>query len=125
MIINEKKIPNDVLKWIEQNNDEILLTRVTKTLKKIQPKSVVTFSDNSWEFTNFYTLLGFSKVSTGTPSYFYIDRYNFDGRINRLNMQKHLLVSRGAPEYLTESEIATTMGLSRVWDCGHTKWIWK
>lgn len=94
-------------------------------VKNFDPSEVVTFSDNTWGFTDFYEKIGFLRESFGKPSYFYIDRYNFDGRINRMNMQKHRLVAQGAPRTLTETQIATSIGLSKVWDCGHTKWIWK
>lgn len=89
------------------------------------PECVITFSDNTWGYTNFYQWLGFVRESHGAPGYFYLNRNHFAGRINRMSLQKHKLIEAGFDEKLTEKEIAFVLGLSRVWDCGHSKWIYK
>jgi len=96
---------------------------LSRFIKDVDPAVIITFSNNCWGYTDFYNKIGFELVSRGNPGYFYIDRYNFSERINRMNVQKEKLVAEGFDPTQSEKQIMTGLGLSRVWDCGHSKWI--
>lgn len=87
---------------------------------------VVSYSDNAWGFTSFYSSIGFINVSTGSPGYSYIDLTSKEkGRLTRMRFQKHKLRAIFDDIDLAKSEytIMQEQGYDRVWDCGHSKWI--
>ncbi len=94
-------------------------------LKKYKISKITSFSDNTWGYTTFYEKLGFKLISKGTPGYYYVNLLNPSEIIPRMQVQKHKLVRMGYDSNLTEIEIMESRGFSRVWDCGHSKWVYK
>jgi len=90
-------------------------------LKRHNPESVLSYSDNRWGTGVVYQKLGFEKKSI-TPGYFYTDYKN---RFSRLQYQKHKLVADGADKSLTEWQIMQQRGYDRIWDCGQTLWVYQ
>jgi hypothetical protein len=86
---------------------------------------LITYSDNSWGFTDFYPKLGFKKISDGSPGYHYINLSSPTQRINRMNFQKHKLqhLLENFDSSLTEYNNMLNHGYDRVWDCGHSKYV--
>lgn len=92
----------------------------------VNPATVVSYSDNCWGYTEFYGRLGFTKISNGSPGYSYIYLNTPAVRINRMRFQKHKLKNMIATydPTMTEYQNMQLAGYDRVWDCGHTKWVW-
>lgn len=89
------------------------------------PAKVTSFSDNTWGYTEFYSKLGFTLESRGKAGYSYVDRFrDVHTVINRMQVQKHKLVKQGYDSDLTEVQIMKVRGFTRLWDCGHSKWVW-
>ncbi len=88
-------------------------------IKDVNPNSVVSYSDNRWGSGEVYKHIGFSKVSHGTPNYWYF-LPNQTKRIHRYSLRKN----KNDDPNLTEYENRLKQGYKRVWDCGHAKWIW-
>lgn len=91
------------------------------------PTRIVSYSDNNWGLTTFYHKLGFELESIGTPGYSYIDLRAGRGiRMNRINFQKHKLSEKFESVDLTktEYEIMLDNHHDRVWDTGHSRWVW-
>lgn len=84
---------------------------------------LVTYSDNQWGFSESYTAIGFTKISSGTPGYCYINLYKDQERLNRLQFQKHRLHGKLKvfDPAMTEYENMLVNGYDRIWDCGHSK----
>lgn len=96
-------------------------------LRNYSPSKVVSYSDNSWGLTDFYSRLGFVCESIGAPGYSYINLCSSDRtRINRLNFQKHKIVKKFnvVNASKTEYEIMLENQFDRVWDTGHARWVW-
>lgn len=88
-------------------------------VQSVKPTQVISYSDNRWSNGGLYANLGFTKISTGSPSYWYF-LPNSLNRIHRFGLRKNKEDDRT----LTEYENRRAQGFSRIWDCGHSKWIW-
>ena len=90
--------------------------------KHYSPNKIYSYSDNRWTDpnNNMYLKLGFKKVSSSSPGYFYTK--DFLSRIHRYNFNKGALKKLGANMSKTEKEIMGELGYSRIWDCGSTKY---
>ena len=72
-----------------------------------------------------YNKLGFKFINTTSPNYHYISK-NYKTLFNRMSFQKHKL-PKILPNFnpdLSEWENMRLNGYDRIWDCGHSKWIW-
>jgi hypothetical protein len=85
-------------------------------------KEITTYADLRWSYGNLYESLGFTYSGTTTPNYWYIVN---NKRVHRFGYQKHTLKDRlnVFDENLTEWENMKANGYTRVWDCGHLKYI--
>ena len=87
--------------------------------------SIISYADRRYSMGQLYDKLGFTKVGTGGPSYFYFnDRETIH---NRIKFQKHkleLLLDSFDPN-LTEWENMKNNGYDRVWDCGTLVYMFK
>lgn len=88
-------------------------------IKSYTPTTVISYADNRWSEGELYSTLGFSKVSNGTPNYWYFKPPE-PQRIHRFTLRK----SKADNSNLTEREIRKNQGFLRVWDCGSSKWVW-
>lgn len=89
-------------------------------LSEHDPDQVVSFSDNRWSMGNIYKSLGFERQHSGTPNYWY-----FRPNDNKLYHRYSLRKNSQDQQNLTEWENRVTQGWNRIWDCGHTKWLYK
>jgi len=87
------------------------------------PKSVVSYSDRRFFNGEVYRKLNFEFVSNTVPCYFYIKNKNI---YTRMMFQKHKLgqLLEKYDSTMTEWSNMSQNGYDRIWDCGHTKWIW-
>ena len=94
-------------------------------VKKYKPSKITTYSDRRWSHGKLYKTLGFSFVSNTPPNYFYI-KYGKIERLHRYNFTKHRLEKKldKFDKNLTEWENMQLNGYDRVWDCGHSKWVY-
>lgn len=88
------------------------------------PKSVITYSDKSWNAGSVYKSIGFSYSHTAPPGYKYTTDYlHFESRVK---YQKHKLKEQlqSFDSNLTEWENMQANGFDRIWDCGNDVWFW-
>jgi len=79
---------------------------------------LITWSDNRWSAGKVYAACGFEKKAELPPDYSYV----YKGlRLPKQSCTKKVLLSRGAVGN-TESEMAKSLGYSRIWDCGKIRW---
>jgi hypothetical protein len=90
-----------------------------------KPNSVVSYSDRRYFSGETYLKLGFEFVDNTPPNYHYIiDGYStLQSRINwqKAKLDKKLLTF---DPKLSEWENMRANGFDRIWDCGHSKWVW-
>ena len=95
-------------------------------IKKYNPATVVSYSDRRYFSGETYLNLEFSFVDNTPPNYHYIiDGYDtLQSRINwqKAKLEKKLLTF---DKTISEWENMKINGFDRIWDCGHSKWIWK
>lgn len=84
-----------------------------------KPKRVITYADLRYSNGEVYKNLGFHKISTSTPNYFYVK--NGGKRFNRFKFRKSELVKEGFSIELSESKIMEERGYYRIYDCGNIK----
>lgn len=98
--------------------------KLIKSLRVLtEVKRIVTFSDNEVSTGKSYATLGFTRDGDVRPDYKYVVRGE---RVHKFNYRKSRF--RDDPELqfedgLSESQLATLNGLTRVWDCGKVKWV--
>lgn len=92
-------------------------------VKKYNPDSIISYCDLRWGTGNLYQKLGFTKYAgIVRPSYSYTD---FVNRYHRSKFTKKRLCKTKDDVFKTEKELANSMKLYRIWDCGQDKWVWK
>jgi hypothetical protein len=90
--------------------------------RKYQPAEVFSYCDLRYFIGNVYRALNFDYVYTTKPGYSYCKGIK---RFNRLQFTKQRLIQKGHDANLTEWQIMQNLGYDKIWDCGHSKWIWK
>ena len=91
---------------------------------------IKSFADRRWTTdptNNLYTKLGFEFDSYVPPSYWYYNpKISTIERFHKFGFRKqHLHKQYGLPLTLTEREMTTTLGYTRIWDCGLIKYIYR
>ena len=92
----------------------------SKFIKEYDPEIVVSYSDNRWNTGKVYEHLGMVKEKETVPGYWYFYGSQCE-RIHRFSLRKN---KNDDPE-LTEWENRVRQGYNRIWDCGHTLWIYR
>ncbi len=83
---------------------------------------IISWSDNRWSEGEVYRALGYTLDKELPPDYFY-----FDGQgktYSKQSCQKKCLLKKGAVGN-TEWEMAQSLKLDRIWDCGKKTWVKK
>lgn len=97
-------------------------SRLFKALKGYAKKEgygqIVSWSDNRWSEGNVYKKMGFTLKEDLKPDYSYVDGPN---RLSKQSCNKKKLINKGAVGD-TELEMASSLGLKRIWDCGKKTW---
>ena len=92
------------------------------------PLIIKSFADRRWTLdinNNIYTKLGFVIDKKLMPDYRYV-KNNVMQRIHKFNCRKQILSKKyNLPLTMTEKEMANTIGMYRIWDCGLIKYIWR
>lgn len=91
-------------------------------IKNNNPDIIFSYCDLRYFDGKIYKSLGFEYDKTTKPGYFYSKNGK---RYHRLNFTKKKLVELGYDKNKTEEQIMTELGYDKIWDCGHSKWIWK
>ena len=104
-----------------------LFKHFTRNYPFIEIKS---FADRRWTTdptNNLYTKLGFEFDSYVPPSYWYYNpKINPYIRFHKFGFRKqHLHKQYGLPLTMTEREMTTALGYTRIWDCGLIKYVYK
>ena len=91
---------------------------------------IKSFADRRWTTdpdNNLYTKLGFEFDSYVPPSYWYYNpKINPYIRFHKFGFRKqHLHKQYGLPLTMTEREMTTALGYTRIWDCGLIKYVYK
>ena len=82
-------------------------------IKNYNPIRIVSYSDKDWSIGNLYYQLGFSNINESLPDYKYVVD---NKRVHKSNFKKSKL------KYTcTEKEYIISIGVSKIWDCGKTK----
>ena len=102
---------------------------LSHVLKNHEIKNFITYSDIRWsgydEKETVYYKNNMVFVGYTSPSYWYMDKKNYNHRINRFNFRKSKLVSEGFDSNKTEWEIMQERGFDKIWDCGNMKFSYK
>lgn len=91
-------------------------------IDQFDPAEIISYSDNRYFTGETYQRSKFEKASNGSPGYWYTDGVR---RYHRASFTKRKLVEAGHPSDQSEYEIMLGLGYDRIWDCGHSKWIWR
>jgi len=88
-----------------------------------KPEKIISYADRRWtkSINNVYEKIGFTKVTDGSPNYWYMETYS--KRLHRYNFTKHHIVNKlnGDPN-LSEWANMQSNGYDRIWDCGNLKY---
>ncbi|MFW5847634.1 MAG: DUF7487 domain-containing protein [bacterium] len=85
-----------------------------------KPSEIISFADRRWSNGNLYEKLGFIRVKTNKPSYFYF-KNNENIRYHRFNFRKENLIKMGGDINQTEHEIMLEKKYLKIYDCGIIK----
>ena len=93
-------------------------------------QEIKSFADRRWTTdptNNLYTKLGFEFDSYVPPSYWYYNpKISRIERFHKFGFRKqHLHKQYDLPLTMTEREMTTTLGYTRIWDCGLIKYIYR
>jgi hypothetical protein len=84
-------------------------------------KTIISWSDNRWSEGNVYMALEYKMTEDLNADYSYVDGQSRQSK--QSNKKKNLIQKKanGTMEN-TERELAITLGLYRIWDCGKKRW---
>lgn len=91
----------------------------SKFVRDYGASTIFSYADNRWSTGDLYLKLGFTKVSEGTPNYWYV-KPNVTERIHRFTLRKN----HNDCHDLTEVQNRQLQGYDRIWDCGSSKWVY-
>jgi hypothetical protein len=86
-------------------------------INEYNPDIVVTFSDLRWNTGEVYSKIGFKFSKWTGLNYWYILG---NKRIHRFALRK----KSDEPTNLTETQLRSSEGWNRIWDCGNAKYVW-
>jgi G:T-mismatch repair DNA endonuclease (very short patch repair protein) len=93
-------------------------------IKKYSPSRIITYADRKWTSTidnNLYDVLGFKKIGTTKPGYWYTKDYR--KKVHRFNFTKsNILKKFDIDKNKPEIKIMSELGYDRIWDCGNIKY---
>lgn len=84
---------------------------------------IISYADRSWSVGSGYINSGFKIINYSLPGYSYVIN-NIMNRFHRFNFRKDILIKEGYDSTLTEREIMSSRGYSRIFDCGQIKLIY-
>lgn len=87
-------------------------------IRNFRPIEIISYSDLRWNSGKVYSELGFLFIGNTQPSYWYTTGL----------MRKHRFALKKTeldPTDKTEAELRKAEGWKRIWDCGHSKWVWR
>lgn len=98
-------------------------TKLLSYFKRLYPEVLEVYSILDLKYgdpnNNIYTKTGFSVLSNIPPDYSYV----YKGKeIHKFNFRKKRLISMGADSSLSEHEMAQSLGIYRLYDCGKIKY---
>lgn len=97
-------------------------------VKKYNPESVKTFADRrwtGWKDGNLYTKIGFSFAGYTKPEYRYYRPGDGPVRQHKFGFRKEILHRKyGLPLTMTETEMTSAIGYTKIYDCGLMKYVW-
>jgi hypothetical protein len=98
-----------------------LLKALLNYAKNNNYSKLISWSDNRWSEGNVYNKLGFELTEELGPDYSYVKKQS---RVSKQSCKKKNLLQKGAQGTMenTERELALTLGLWRIWDCGKKRW---
>ena len=99
-----------------------LLKHLVKYCQDNNYTKLISWSDNRWSQGNVYSKLGFVLEEDMEADYSYVDKQVTKVRISKQTCVKKNLIAKGGVGN-TERELATSLGLERIYDCGKKRWI--
>lgn len=93
-------------------------------IRDYQPQSIVSYSDRRWSVGALYKAVGFRHDGRCPPNYTYFHRGGRGNRKGKSHYTKIKLMALGAKSWATEWEMAKSLGLDRIWDCGLDRWVY-
>jgi len=113
----------ELMRFCTSNKSQGISSRLLSFfIKNYHPKKIISYADRRWSNGNLYEVLGFKKISDGTPNYWYLDKKM--NRIHRYTYRKNVLQKK-LPIFnpaLTEWQNMQLNGFDRIWDCGSLKY---
>jgi len=100
-----------------------LLKSLMKYGKNSGYEKLISWSDNRWSQGNVYEKIGFILTESLGPDYSYVVEGARERQSKQSNKKK-LLIKKGAVGTMnnTERELALSLNLYRIWDCGKKRW---
>lgn len=128
MTFSKNNISRGVHKWEINRFCSLTNIRVVGGASKLfkhflsfaNPDEIISYADRRWSTGGLYQNLGFEFSGNTKPGYWYIAP-NTIKRIHRYSLRKN----SNDNQALTEYENRLAQGYLRIWDCGHSRWIWK
>jgi hypothetical protein len=96
-----------------------LLKTLVSYAKEQGYSKLISWSDNRWSEGKVYKSTGFLLEEEMRPDYSYVNR---ETRISKQSCQKKKLIDKGGVGN-TEKEMALSLGLYRIFDCGKKRWV--
>lgn len=115
----------ELLRFCNKKNFNVIGS-ANKLFKYFQEKykynEIISYSDRSIFSGGLYKILGFKKNNISKPSFYWVKDMN---KYHRFVFNKKKLISMGYDKSKTEIQIMSELGYTRIWNCGHIKWVYK
>lgn len=101
-------------------------SKLFKHFVKMHPgKSIISYCNRRFSEGNIYKKLGFEKIKTTKPNYYYVDKKDFNV-LSRYQCQKHKLSNllENFDPNLSESDNMYNNGYLKIYDCGNYVFVY-
>jgi hypothetical protein len=90
-------------------------------IRNYNPESLISYADLRYSNGALYEKLGFAKLKSSNPNYFYFHKSSTPKLMSRVQFQKHKLKDKLDiyNESLSEYRNMLNNGYDRIWDCGN------
>lgn len=124
----DKKVEWEIIRYCNLLNVSVIggaSKLLNYFIKTYNPNSIISYSDRRYFDGLVYNTIGFKFINNTSPNYFYINK-NYKTLYSRMMFQKHKLskLLENFDPSLSEWQNMKNHGFDRIWDCGHSKWIW-
>lgn len=117
-----KNYSNEIVRMTSKKNLQVL-GGISKLISNIRITDCITYADRRFGEGRGYEKVGFKRMKSSSPNYFYFHKSDHDILYSRNKFQKHKIPN--VDSTISEYSNMINQGYDRIWDCGNSVYYFK